>query len=245
VSEPPSPKLCTFDVATHLGRHSRLGGVIDGRIVDLNFAAAWYLAQTGEGEPQRLADALLPADMATFLRTGLRAIHTMEDLFSGAGPSPGHWWRLDAEVPLGPNGETLVYRPGEVRLRAPVPGRGVLGPEDVVPAGECRAGAAVITSAAGTFFTALADFGAVRAMGPLLARPGDLARRYAGPPVLALAVRVNGEPRARLEFEAAPTYGGGAGDISPVGDAQRLMLGPGDLLEIDLDQAGVLRNRVG
>ena len=53
-------KLCTFEVATHVGRHCRLGAFRSGRIVDLNFATAWYLAQQGEPEPQKLANALVP-----------------------------------------------------------------------------------------------------------------------------------------------------------------------------------------
>src|SRR5947209_4612477 len=102
-------KLCTFEVSTHLGRRQRLGGQKDGRIVDLNFATAWYLAQTGEAEPHRLADALVPSNLLDFLRSGLRAIHTAEELFLGAGPRPSDWWRHDPPL-RGPNDETLVYR---------------------------------------------------------------------------------------------------------------------------------------
>jgi hypothetical protein len=92
-----------------------MGGFRDGRIMDLNFATAWYLAQQGEPEPQRLADALVPADPDDFRRFGLRAVHTAEELFMGAGPDPHDWWRRDPP-PRGPNDETLVYRPDEVRL---------------------------------------------------------------------------------------------------------------------------------
>jgi len=71
-------RLCTFEVATHLGRHQRVGEFRDGRIMDLNFASAWYLAQQGESEPQQLADALVPASIPAFLRAGLRAMHSAE-----------------------------------------------------------------------------------------------------------------------------------------------------------------------
>ena len=40
-------RLCTFEVATHVGRHSRVGAFRDGRVIDLNFATAWNLAQQG------------------------------------------------------------------------------------------------------------------------------------------------------------------------------------------------------
>src|SRR3954463_10964465 len=110
-------RLCTFEVSTHLGRHNRVGAFRDGRIIDLNFATAWYLAQQGESEPQQLADALAPPTMLEFLRAGLRALHTSEELFTDAGPRPGDWWKLEC-APRGPNDETLVYTPDQVRLRA-------------------------------------------------------------------------------------------------------------------------------
>ena len=105
-------RLCTFEVATHVGRHSRVGAFKDGRVIDLNFATAWNLAQQGESEPQQLADALVPATMLEFLRAGLRAMHTSEELFMGSS-QPADWWKLPCP-PRGPNDETLVYtaRPG-------------------------------------------------------------------------------------------------------------------------------------
>ena len=89
--------LCTFEVATHLGRYQRLGAHKGGRILDLNFATAWYLAQTGEPDPQRLADALLPSSMIGYLRSGLRASYTAEELFLGAGPNPADWWLAEPD----------------------------------------------------------------------------------------------------------------------------------------------------
>jgi hypothetical protein len=123
-------RLCTFEVSTHLGRHNRVGAFRDGRIIDLNFAAAWHLAQQGESEPQELADALAPPTMLEFLRAGLRAMHTSEALFTG-GPSPAEWWKLPSP-PRGPNDETLVYTPDQVRLRAPVPNPARLGTDEEV-----------------------------------------------------------------------------------------------------------------
>ena len=62
-------RLCTFEVAGHLGRHCRVGAFRDGRVIDLNFATAWHLAQQGEAEPQHLANALAPSSMIEASRT--------------------------------------------------------------------------------------------------------------------------------------------------------------------------------
>src|SRR5215831_13008781 len=126
-------KLCTFEVSTHLGRHNRVGAYKDGRVIDLNFATSWYLAQQGESEPQQLADALVPARMLEFLRAGLRAMHTSEELFLGAGPRSQDWWKMECP-PRGPNDETLVYAPEQVRLRAPLPNPARLGTDEEAPA---------------------------------------------------------------------------------------------------------------
>ena len=124
-------RLCTFEVAGHLGRHSRVGAFRDGRVIDLNFATAWHLSQQGESEPQHLANALAPSSMLEFLRAGLRALHTSEQLFGSAGPHPADWWKLETP-PRGPNDETLVHLPGQVRLCAPVPHPARLGTDEDV-----------------------------------------------------------------------------------------------------------------
>jgi hypothetical protein len=74
-------KLCTFEVSTPVGRHSRVGVWNEERIIDVNFATAWYLSQQGEPEPQRLANALAPSTMLEYLRAGLRAVNATEELF--------------------------------------------------------------------------------------------------------------------------------------------------------------------
>ena len=107
-------KLCTFEVATHAGRLQRVGVYVDGRIVDVNFATAWRQQQKDEPEPQRLADALAPANMLDFLRAGPRAIHAAQDAGRLVASGLEAGWR-------GGNGETLVYREAEVRLLAPLP----------------------------------------------------------------------------------------------------------------------------
>jgi 2-keto-4-pentenoate hydratase/2-oxohepta-3-ene-1,7-dioic acid hydratase in catechol pathway len=108
-------KLCTFEVDTVLGRHRRLGAVTGRGIVDLNSTCAWHLARKGEVRPYALADALLPPDMLLFLQgehtTAAFAGKALEDLESAAPAE---------REPKGPNGETLIFPPGSVRLRAPL-----------------------------------------------------------------------------------------------------------------------------
>jgi hypothetical protein len=165
----------------------------DGRIVDLNFATAWYMAQTGEAEPQRLADALVPDTMLEFLRTGLRASHTAEELFLGAGPHPADWWRRDPP-PRGPNDETLVYLPADVRLCAPVEEESAVGPDSDLPrasetATACAAAITAINGVAG--FTLMLACGPHTALGPCVTTPDDIKG------ALEISLRVNGEERAK------------------------------------------------
>jgi 2-keto-4-pentenoate hydratase/2-oxohepta-3-ene-1,7-dioic acid hydratase in catechol pathway len=109
-------KLCTFEVKTTLGRHRRLGAVIQGGIVDLNLACAWHLDRKHEARPYVLADVLVPDNMLEYLRgeetsagfARATLASVQEELASGA-------------VPLGLREETLVYQPDEVALRAPLP----------------------------------------------------------------------------------------------------------------------------
>jgi hypothetical protein len=238
VEKQPALKLCTFEVATHLGRQRRLGVWIDERIVDLNFATAWYMAQTGEAEPQRLADALVPGNMLDFLRAGLRAIHTAEDLFSGAGPHPARWWMLDADAPRGPNDETLVYAPDQVRLCALLGGRHTAGPEDQVPAGEYRPKIAAVIGAIGLVgFTLANESNCLRAVGPYLGRPHDLS------PESSMVIRINGAVRGRTQFRADVKAQGSPGDI--VGNSDIVVaVQAGDVIELEMEGLGVLRNQV-
>jgi 2-keto-4-pentenoate hydratase/2-oxohepta-3-ene-1,7-dioic acid hydratase in catechol pathway len=109
-------KLCTFEVTTSLGRHERLGAVVPQGIVDLNFACAWHLARKGEARPYALADVLVPDSMLEYLRG--------EDTSAGFGRATLE--SISDELarktsPVGLNGETLLYQPSDVRLRAPLP----------------------------------------------------------------------------------------------------------------------------
>jgi 2-keto-4-pentenoate hydratase/2-oxohepta-3-ene-1,7-dioic acid hydratase in catechol pathway len=110
-------KLVTFDVATPVGPVRRIGALVDGRIVDLTSAAALYLSQwPHKGDPYALAQTRVPPDMIDFLAGG-------EQSLALAREALGHLGRLGPEDPRlrGPRGEQVVYAPGAVRLRAPVP----------------------------------------------------------------------------------------------------------------------------
>jgi 2-keto-4-pentenoate hydratase/2-oxohepta-3-ene-1,7-dioic acid hydratase in catechol pathway len=101
-------KLCTFEVATHVGRRRRLGAWTDNGIVDLNFAYACVLAKRGETRPQKLADVVLPDNMLEFLEAGGAAMNAATDA-------------LRCTCERGPNDETLLYDPTQVKLLAPIP----------------------------------------------------------------------------------------------------------------------------
>jgi 2-keto-4-pentenoate hydratase/2-oxohepta-3-ene-1,7-dioic acid hydratase in catechol pathway len=97
-------KLVTF---TLCGR-DRVGGVVDGHVVDLNAAYAASLDAAGEAAPVETADRTLPADMLAFLRGGAFALAAARDALRFARER-----NFDA---LGG-----VYPLDRVHLRAPVP----------------------------------------------------------------------------------------------------------------------------
>ncbi len=112
-------KLCTFDILTPLGRQQRLGALLEGGVVDLHSACAWHLFRKGEAQPYRLAQALLPPSMLTFLQGEVTSMtfarKALEEVSAAlASAAPG------ASL-TGPNEERIVFRPDEVRLRAPLP----------------------------------------------------------------------------------------------------------------------------
>jgi 2-keto-4-pentenoate hydratase/2-oxohepta-3-ene-1,7-dioic acid hydratase in catechol pathway len=109
-------KLCTFEVTTPLGRHTRLGAVADGGIIDLHAACAWHLWQKGEAQPNRLAAALVPPAMLEFLQGGVTAMTFARTSVEHVQAARDRGERLS-----GPNEETLLFDPATVRLRAPLP----------------------------------------------------------------------------------------------------------------------------
>jgi len=99
-------KLCTFEIRTHLGRHTRLGALLPAGILDLNFTCAARLRS------QKLADALLPDNMREFLvgeSSAMAAARETVAFFEQVG------------IQQGLNEETLLYTPAEVKLLAPLP----------------------------------------------------------------------------------------------------------------------------
>jgi len=260
-------KLCTFEVSTHLGRHSRVGAYKDGRILDLNFATAWYLAQQGESDPQVLADALVPPKMLEFLRAGLRAMHTSEELFFGAGPRPADWWKIETP-PRGPNDETLVYGTDQVRLRAPLPNPARRGTDEEAPCGGDMQPELKLAAVIGKQGSKIASIDARQyiagftgmnhldarcsALGPCLVTPDEISNPYA----LEVVVRINGEefgrsctaglrPRFEQTIETLSES-----DVVLPGDviAFALDLHPpvrsGDVVELEIEKIGTLRTRV-
>jgi 2-keto-4-pentenoate hydratase/2-oxohepta-3-ene-1,7-dioic acid hydratase in catechol pathway len=110
-------KLVTFDVATPVGPVRRIGAHLDGRIADLTSATALYLGQwPHKGDPYALAHARVPPDMVDFLAGGEQGLELARQALD-------HLRRTGPEDPAmrGPRGERVVFAPGAVTLRAPVP----------------------------------------------------------------------------------------------------------------------------
>lgn len=85
----------------------RLGIETEGGILDANMAYRVMLAEQGDTAPDRLADALLPADAVAFLEGGQRCLDAARALVTYAKDSAA----------IKPH----LYDPVAVRLTAPVP----------------------------------------------------------------------------------------------------------------------------
>jgi 2-keto-4-pentenoate hydratase/2-oxohepta-3-ene-1,7-dioic acid hydratase in catechol pathway len=109
-------RLCTFELKTALGRHMRLGAEVREGIVDLHSACAWHLARKGDTQPYRLASAIVPPGMLGFLQGGQTSIE-----FAKASLADVLQAVKEGAKPVGVNEETLLFAPGEVRLKAPLP----------------------------------------------------------------------------------------------------------------------------
>ena len=99
-------KLCTFEIHTHLGRHRRLGAVVEAGILDLNLVCAARV------KSHKLADALVPANMREFLggeAASMAAADETVEYFERTRPARGL------------NDETLLYARSEVKLLTPLP----------------------------------------------------------------------------------------------------------------------------
>lgn len=109
-------KLCTFEVSSSVGKHQRLGVVLPEGIVDLNFAGVWHLARKGEPQPYRLAQVLVPDNMLQFLQGEATTMSFAKAALDSLAKEV-----KSGNIPKGLNDETLLYKPNEVRLRAPLP----------------------------------------------------------------------------------------------------------------------------
>src|SRR5438132_14263032 len=104
-------KLVSFRVKTPVGSFVRTGALHGRSIVDLNMACARLLADQHEAQPARLASAMVPATMLELLEGGPSAM-------ARARQALEHAISL-GEAARGTEGETILYRPEQVRLLAP------------------------------------------------------------------------------------------------------------------------------
>jgi len=104
-------RLVTFQRENN---ESRIGAVdAGGEVVDLNLAYEIYLREVeGESAAGRLADARVPADMRGLFEGGEQSLRSAKTAFHHALTTPD---RVKAS-----SGETLIHRPGAVRLKAPI-----------------------------------------------------------------------------------------------------------------------------
>lgn len=100
----------------------RVGAHVDGKVVDLQAALAARLCRGGEGRPDKLAAALIPADMRAFVERGEPALAQAKSALAYALEMGGD--------PSAPSRPRMVYELGEVELCAPI-----LNPEKIVAIG--------------------------------------------------------------------------------------------------------------
>ncbi|HKT33424.1 MAG TPA: fumarylacetoacetate hydrolase family protein [Nitrospira sp.] len=106
-------KLVTFVISTPLGPFSRVGALHGPYVVDLNMAYVRWLADQGEAQPRRLADAQVPSSMLAFLEGGASTM-------AAARRSLDYVNSINPHV-KGPNAESIVHALTAVKLAAPLP----------------------------------------------------------------------------------------------------------------------------
>jgi 2-keto-4-pentenoate hydratase/2-oxohepta-3-ene-1,7-dioic acid hydratase in catechol pathway len=107
-------RLVSFELSTVTGPVTRIGAVLpDGRYTDLQSAYRAVLGDNGASREgaARLAAATIPSDMVAFIQNGVTALD--------AAQSALDW--VTARSETGPDGATLVFAPGAVKLLAPIP----------------------------------------------------------------------------------------------------------------------------
>lgn len=107
-------RLVSYELSTVTGPLTRIGAVLpDGRFADLQSAYRAVLGDNGASREgaARLAAATIPSDMVAFIQNGVTALD--------AAQSALDW--VTAKDEVGPDGATLVFAPGAVKLLAPIP----------------------------------------------------------------------------------------------------------------------------
>lgn len=117
-------KLVTFEVTTALGRYQRLGALVASHAskepyyLDLNAAYQWWLTTQDEPQPQQLAEVVVPPTMLGFIEAGPKALTAARQLLAEVEAG----WNLNEPLRYkGPLGQTLLYHPSQVKLKAPLP----------------------------------------------------------------------------------------------------------------------------
>lgn len=110
-------KLVTFEIDTVLGCEQRLGAWVqpngqDAKILDLNTAMRWYLAECGEPNPTPLANILIPPCMLGLIQREHRGMADALDTLEA----------IQSQWPAqGPQGAQLYFLPDTVTLKCPLP----------------------------------------------------------------------------------------------------------------------------
>ena len=143
-------KLVTFELSGPLGPIERVGAWRDGRVVDLNRAAARLYGRQGKARPQARADFFVPAEMLALLDGGDESLDEARRALESADEELSEF-RLKAPVPR-PRALRDFFafedhaKAGAARRGEPMPKewydqpvfykgstRSIIGPEDEIP----------------------------------------------------------------------------------------------------------------
>ncbi len=108
-------KLYTFRITSPVGPLERIGAELDGRLVDLNLAAALWLRERGEPDWREYADFLVPPDMIRYLERGEKAKAAVAESLGLVGDALAAGETADGDV------GRIVHGFDDVQLMAPVP----------------------------------------------------------------------------------------------------------------------------